>query len=105
MAPMLVVVHTRLKGTRPPTRAAMRRKVLAGGTQRLRGPTLPRAVATAAVALLMLAAGGGLLPAGGGVVAGPMAVAAVLTAIVKISEISIFQKGPSLLNAAGLLLC
>ena len=100
---MLVVVHTRLKGTRPPTRAAMRRKVLAGGTQRLRGPTLPRAVATAAVALLMLAAGEALLTAG--VVAGPMAVAAVLTAIVKISEISIFQKGPSLLNAAGLLLC
>jgi hypothetical protein len=35
----------------------------------------------------------------------PMAVAVVLTAIVKIGRISIFQKGPSLLNAAGLLFC
>jgi hypothetical protein len=32
------------------------------------------------------------------------AVVVVLTAIVKISEISIFQEGPSLSNAAGLLL-
>ena len=101
---MLVVVHTRLKGTRPPTRAAMRRKVLAGGTQRLREPILHRAAATAAVAHLMLAEEA-VHPTVVEAAEVHMGVAAVLTAIAKISEISIFQKGPSLLNAAGLLLC
>lgn len=100
---MQAVAPTRRKEMRPPTHAAMRHKVLAAGTQRLREPTLLRAAATAAVVHLMLAAGEAHHTAV--VVAGRMVVAAeVLTAIVKISEISIFQEGPSLLNAAGLLL-
>jgi hypothetical protein len=88
----------------------MRHKVFAAGTQRLREPTLLRAAATAAVVHLMLAAGEAhhtaVVVAGRMVVAAEVltAVGAVLTAIVKISEISIFQEGPSLLNAAGLLL-
>jgi hypothetical protein len=104
MALILAVVPTRRKGTPLPTPAAMRRRVLAGGTQRLREPTPPRAAATAAVALLMLAVGA-VHPTVVEAAEVPMAVAAVLTAIVKISEISIFQKGLSLLNAVGLLFC
>ena len=98
---MLAVVPTRRKGTRLPTPAAMLHKALAAVTQRLREPTLLRAAATAAVALLMLAVAEA--PPMVAVVERPMAVAAVLTAIVKLSEISIFKKGPSLSNAAGLL--
>jgi len=98
---MLAVVPTRRKGTRLPTAAAMLHKVLAAVTQRLREPTLRRAAATAAAVHLMLA----VEEVHPTVVAAEvhMAVAAVLTAIVKLSEISIFQKGPSLSNAAGLL--
>ena len=103
MALMLAVVPTRHKGTRPPTRAAMRHKVLAEETQRPREPTLPRAAAMAVAALHILA----VVEVHPTVVVAavvPMAVVgAVLTGIAKICEISIFQKGPSLSNAAGLL--
>src|SRR5277367_1904915 len=102
MALMLAVVPTRRKATRPPTRGAMRPKVLAGGTQRLREPILHRAAATAAVAHLMLAEEA-VHPTVVEAAEVHMGVAAVLTAIAKISEISIFQKGPSLSIAAGLL--
>jgi hypothetical protein len=82
--------------------AAIRRKVLVR-TRRPHEPTLPQAAATAAEVLLIPAVGE-VHPTV--VVAGvPMAVAVVvLTAIVNISEISSFQKGPPLSNAAGLLL-
>jgi len=100
---MLAGAHTHRKGTHLPTPVAMRRRVLAAGTQRLREPTLLQAAATAAVAHLMQVAGEAHLTAG--VVAEVLtAVAEVLTATVKISQISTFQKGPSLSNAAGLLL-
>jgi hypothetical protein len=100
---MPAVVRTRRKVTGPPTRAAMRRKVLVGETQRLRGPTLLRAAVTAAVALRILAAEE-VLPIVAEAVEVHMAVVAVLTAIAKIGEISTFLKGPSLTNAAGLLI-
>jgi hypothetical protein len=99
---MLAVVPTRRKGTRLPTPAAMLHKVLAAATQRLREPTLRRATATAAAVHLMLAVEE-VHPTVVEAAGVHMAVAAVLTAIVKLSEISIFQKGPSLSNAAGLL--
>jgi multisubunit Na+/H+ antiporter MnhC subunit len=111
---MQAVALIRHRGTQPPTIAVMRRKVLAGGIQRplvpiLRRaePILPRAAATAAVVHLMLAVGevhhtAAVVAAGRMAVADPMVEAAVLTAIVKISEISIFQKGLPLTNAAGL---
>ncbi len=108
---MPAVALIRPKGTRPPTRGAMRPKVLAGETQRLRvpilrraAPILPRAAVTAAAVHLMLVAGE-VHPTVVEAAEVPMAVAVVLTAIVKIGRISIFQKGPSLLNAAGLLFC
>lgn len=108
MAPILAVVPTRRKGTRLTTIAVIRRKVLAVGTRRLRVPILRRAApiprraaVTAAVVHLIQAVGEALLT---GVVVAEvhMAVAAVLTAIAKISEISTSEKGPPLLNAAGL---
>jgi hypothetical protein len=108
---MLAVALTRRKETRPRTIAAMRRRVLAAGTRRLlvpilrrAAPILPRAAVTAAAVHLMLVAGE-VHPTVVEAAEVPMAVAVVLTAIVKIGRISIFQKGPSLLNAAGLLFC
>jgi hypothetical protein len=96
------VAPTRRKETHRATIAVIRRKVVAR-IRRPHEPILLRAAATAVVAPLIPAVGE-VHPTAVEVVELPMAVAAVLTAIVNISDISAFQKGPPLSNAAGLLL-
>jgi hypothetical protein len=109
------VALTRRKGTPHPTiatiqrhRARTRRPLVP--IPRQAGPTRLRAAATAAVALLMLVVAEAprtvvvVVPRTVEAVERPMAVAADLTAIVKISAITAFRKGPPLFNEAGLLL-
>jgi hypothetical protein len=110
------VALTRLKGTRPRTIAVIPRQL--ARTRRPpvliphpAAPTLLLAAATAAAVPLTLAVAEVPLtlavaeaPPTAAVVERLMAVAAVLTAIVKINKITAFRKWPALSNEAGHLL-